>query len=33
MPKAAAEDLLAFIDAGPSPYHAVAEMIRRLQAP
>jgi aspartyl aminopeptidase len=27
-----AEDLLGFIDAGPSPYHAVAEMARRLEA-
>lgn len=27
---AAAEDLLAFVDAGPSPYHAVAEIVRQL---
>ncbi|MEX0659877.1 MAG: M18 family aminopeptidase [Egibacteraceae bacterium] len=27
-----AQDLLAFVDAGPSPYHVVAEMARRLEA-
>ncbi len=27
-----AQDLLAFIDAGPTPYHAVAEVTRRLTA-
>ncbi|HWB72341.1 MAG TPA: M18 family aminopeptidase [Egibacteraceae bacterium] len=26
-----ADDLCAFVDAGPSPYHAVAEMVRRLE--
>jgi aspartyl aminopeptidase len=29
---AQAADLCAFIDAGPSPYHAVAEIVRRLEA-
>jgi len=29
---AAANDLLAFIDASPTPYHAVRESIRRLTA-
>jgi aspartyl aminopeptidase len=28
----AADDLLAFIDAAPTPYHAVAESVRRLEA-
>ncbi|MGH8884831.1 MAG: M18 family aminopeptidase [Egibacteraceae bacterium] len=32
MPLTEAEDLCAFIDAGPSPYHAVAEVVRRLEA-
>ncbi|MGH8896975.1 MAG: M18 family aminopeptidase [Egibacteraceae bacterium] len=32
MPLTATEDLCAFIDAGPSPYHAVAEVVRRLEA-
>jgi len=27
-----ADDLLAFIEAGQSPFHAVAEMARRLEA-
>ncbi len=31
-PKSVASDLLRFIDAGPSPYHCVAEVERRLRA-
>jgi len=30
--RAVAQDLLAFLDASPTPYHAVAEAVRRLQA-
>jgi aspartyl aminopeptidase len=32
MPLTPGEDLCAFIDAGPSPYHVVAEVARRLEA-
>jgi len=31
-PETLARDLLAFIDASPTPYHAVVECERRLQA-
>ncbi len=31
MAESLAEDLCAFVDAGPSPFHAVAEMARRLE--
>ena len=27
----AARDLISFVDASPTPYHAVLEMVRRLQ--
>jgi aspartyl aminopeptidase len=32
-PRETALDLIEFLDASPSPYHAIAEALRRLAAP